>query len=68
MPLLTPICITDQETSPLVASYNRMAALLFSTQQSTVVCNKISSGETSLIRRMFLWKQTKFWNCHLDVS
>jgi len=26
MPFLTPICITDQESSPLVAFYDRMAA------------------------------------------
>jgi len=54
MPVLKPTRITDQETGPLVAFYDRMAALLFSIRQSTVVCNKISSGETSLIRKMFL--------------
>jgi len=29
MPYLTPIYITDQETGPLVAFYDRMAAQLF---------------------------------------
>jgi len=53
---LKPTSITDQETSPLVAFYDGMAALLFSICQSMVVCNKISNGETLLIRRMFLWK------------
>jgi len=65
MPFLKPTRITDQETGPLVAFYNRMAALLFSIRQSTLVCNKISSGETSLIRRMFIWNKSKFWNRNL---
>jgi len=55
-----PICMTDQESGPLVALYNRMAALLFSIWQSTVVCNNISSGYTLLIRRTFLWKNQNF--------
>jgi len=46
---LTPTCITYQESGPIVAFYNRTAALLFSIRQSTVVCNKISNGETLLI-------------------
>jgi len=44
LPFLTPTCITDQESGPLVAFYDNVAALLFSIRQSTVVCNKISSG------------------------
>jgi len=46
MPFLTSTRITDQESDPLVAFYDRMAVLLFSTRQSMVVCNKISSDET----------------------
>jgi len=44
MPFPTPICITEKESGPLVAFYDRMANLVFSIRQSTVVCNKISSG------------------------
>jgi len=55
MPFLKPTHITDQETGPLVA-FCKTAALLFSIRQSTVVCNKISSGETLLIRTMFFEK------------
>jgi len=55
MPFLTPTRITDQETGPLVAFYNRQdGRYTIRTWQSTVVCNKISSGETLLIRTMFL--------------
>ena len=59
MPFLTSTRITDQESDPLVAFYDRMAVLLFSTRQSMVVCNKISSDETWLIRTMFLLKKVK---------
>jgi len=60
MPFLTPTRITDQETGPLVAFYNRQdGRYTIRTWQSTVVCNKISSGETLLIRTMFLWKKIK---------
>jgi len=48
------------KTGPLVAFYNRMAALVFSVWQSTVVCNEIPGGGTFLIRRMFLSKKSKF--------
>jgi len=65
MPFLKPTQFTDQETGPLDAFYNRMTALLFSIRQSMVVCYKISSGETLLIRRMFLCKKSKFWNHNL---
>jgi len=66
MPFLKPTRMTAQETGPLAASYDRMAALLFSIQQSKAICNKISSGKNSLIRRPFLWKKSKFWNRNLN--
>ena len=37
-----------------------LAALFFSIWQSRMECNKIFSGETPLMRRTSLWKQSKF--------
>jgi len=54
MPFLTPNCITDQETSPLVAFYNRQDGHSTILNLAKHGCmHKISGGETLSIRTMF---------------